>query len=265
MIIDSHAHAWDAMARLSPSRRYTPRHVSEVHQYLNLLDRHGITHAVLIQPSFLADNNEALVRALRAAPERLRGVAVLEPEAPLSVMQRLHGEGIVGIRLNLIDQECPDLEADRYQRFLENLSKMGWHVEVHAQGRQWLELLPPLLNKECAVVIDHFGRPDPKLGLKCPGFQAILSAAATRRVWVKFSAPYRCPSQLVPSISKKLLAHLGPQRILWGSDYPWTQNESGRTYSGEMERLETLVKDPAIRTQMLGENPASLYGFGTLQ
>ena len=41
------------------------------------------------------------------------------------------------------------------------------------------------------VVVDHFGRPDPRLGVDDPGFRYLIETGATGRVWVKLSGAYR--------------------------------------------------------------------------
>ncbi|WP_350340910.1 amidohydrolase family protein, partial [Escherichia coli] len=62
---------------------------------------------VLIQPSFLGTDNSYMVSGLRQAPERLRGIAVLAPEAEAGTMRDLAGAGVVGLRLNLIGKPDP--------------------------------------------------------------------------------------------------------------------------------------------------------------
>ena len=51
--------------------------------------------------------------------------------------------------------------------------------------------MPALLAAGCRVVIDHFGRPDPALGIADPGFAYLLRQADSGQVWVKLAAPYR--------------------------------------------------------------------------
>lgn len=261
MIVDTHAHVWDATASLSPARRYTPRRIVGIYEYLDLLDEHDIACAVLVQPSFLDDNNAALLRAIGKAPERLRGIAVLEPSVELEAAQAFQRQGVDGIRFNVLGKDCPDFSSSEYGALLDIVAALDWHVELHAEGLQWVQLLKPLLDRRIRVVVDHFGRPDPALGLECPGFREILSSASTGLAWVKFSAPYRCPDGLVPQLSKALLAHFGGDRIVWGSDYPWTQNENGRTYEESLQLLDQLVDNAETRRCILMENPLKLYKF----
>jgi predicted TIM-barrel fold metal-dependent hydrolase len=44
-------------------------------------------------------------------------------------------------------------------------------------------VLEPLLKLGLKVVVDHFGRVDPALGVDDPGFRYLLSTGASRQVW----------------------------------------------------------------------------------
>ena len=48
------------------------------------------------------------------------------------------------------------------------------------------------------IVVDHMGRPDPRLGVGAPGFQALVRALQGGRTWSKLSAPYRTSRMLFP-------------------------------------------------------------------
>ncbi|WP_347563254.1 amidohydrolase family protein [Variovorax paradoxus] len=74
---------------LAPQRRHAPDYDATPAEYLGLLDAHGISHALLVQPGFLGADNSFMLRALRACPDRLRGVAVVHPERPLPNCARL--------------------------------------------------------------------------------------------------------------------------------------------------------------------------------
>ena len=58
-----------------------------------------------------------------------------------------------------------------------------------------------------------------------------------------------------------LLREGGPERLLWGSDWPWTQNAAGKTYALTLEWLRRWVPDDAQRDAILGATPAALFGF----
>ncbi|WP_373824604.1 amidohydrolase family protein, partial [Achromobacter insuavis] len=168
--VDSHAHVFLQGLALADTRRHTPDYDAPLAQYLGLLDAHGLSHGVLVQPSFLGTDNSHLVQALRAAPTRLRGVAVVDPAIDDAGLQALAAAGVVGIRLNLIGLALPDPCTPAWQSLLARVNALGWHVEVHVQAARLADIMPALLQAGCRVVVDHFGRPDPALGVADPGF-----------------------------------------------------------------------------------------------
>jgi predicted TIM-barrel fold metal-dependent hydrolase len=94
------------------------------------------------------------------------------------------------------------------------------------------------------VVVDHFGKPDPARGLADPGFQTLLAAGREGApLLVKLSAPYRCHGAEVGPYAEALLDALGPERLLWGSDWPWTQHEAGMTYDRAFDWLVDWLPD----------------------
>ena len=175
---------------LADTRRHTPDYDATLTQYLALLDAHGVARGVLVQPSFLGTDNSHLVAA-RAAAGRLRGVAVVSPDIAAADLLALAEAGVAGIRLNLIGLPLPALDQPAWQELLAHVNTLGWHVEVHLQASRLPAIMPALLAAGCRVVIDHFGRPDPALGIADPGFAYLLRQADSGQVWVKLAAPYR--------------------------------------------------------------------------
>jgi predicted TIM-barrel fold metal-dependent hydrolase len=119
-------------------------------------------------------------------------------------------------------------------------------------------LLPPLLESGADIVVDHMGLPDPALGVGCRGLGAIIDAAASGRVWIKLSAPYRVgPS--APTVAQHLLRAVSSDRLLWGSDWPWTNHEAGRTYAGCLSWLVPLCRDATTLQRVLVDTALRLH------
>lgn len=143
-------------------------------------------------------------------------------------MRDMDAAGVVGLRLNLFGRPLPDLRSRAWRRCLARAARLGWQVEVHRPAQDWPLLLPPLLDAGVKVVIDHFGRPHPALGVDDPGFRYLLDAgAASGRIWVKISAAYRNGlagrgEDIARAALPLLDGALGPERMLWGSDWPHT-------------------------------------------
>lgn len=264
--IDTHAHVFERGLPLANARRYAPGYDAPLSAYLAQLDAHGVSHGVLIQPSFLGVDNSYLLAALKQAPQRLRGVAVIDPAAPETLLTQMSAEGIVGIRLNLIGAPDPQLKSPVWQAALARLHALGWHVELHVEARRLPALLQPLLEAQVNVVVDHFGRPDPALGVDDPGFAALLAAGRTRHVWVKISGAYRNGTNgrgeaIAQAAMPRLKDALGLDRLVWGSDWPHTQFESQITYDKMWAFVSVLLPSAADRKQVLVDTPAQLFRF----
>lgn len=264
--IDTHAHVFERGLPLANARRYAPSYDATLPAYLAQLDAHGVSHGVLIQPSFLGTDNSYMLAAIKQAPQRLRGVAVIDPTAPETLLTQMNAEGIVGIRLNLIGAADPQLASPVWQATLAHLRKLGWHVELHVEARRLPTLLSPLLEAQVNVVVDHFGRPDPKLDVDDPGFAALLAAGRTRRVWVKISGAYRNGTNgrgeaIAQAAMPRLKDGLGLDRLVWGSDWPHTQFESQINYDKMWAFVDVLLPNAADRRQVLVDTPAQLFRF----
>ena len=66
--IDSHAHVFVRGLPLAPQRRHAPDYDATPADFGALLDAHGVSHALLVQPSFLGTDNRFLLDAIRARP-----------------------------------------------------------------------------------------------------------------------------------------------------------------------------------------------------
>ncbi len=261
--VDTHAHIFRRGLALAGERRYTPDYDAPLDAYLGHLAAAGLSHGVLVQPSFLGADNSHMLDALRRHPGQLRGVAVVNLDIGDAELDRLAAEGVVGIRFNLIGLPVPDYASEPWSGLLRKLHRRGLFVEIHRQARDLKAILTPILDAGLRVVVDHFGRPDPLLGSNDPGFHDLLSVAESGRVWVKLSATYRNKSSLADAsaMAGMLREAIGVERLLWGSDWPNTQFESRTDYSRERSVLDCLLPDLAMRRAVLIDNPAMLFRF----
>lgn len=266
LTVDAHAHVFMRHMPLAAARRYAPEFDAGPAQYLDLLDTHGITHGVLVQPSFLGHDNSYLLQTLRQWPRRLRGVVMLEPGTTEAELAALAAGGVTGVRLNLVGQPLPDLARPSWQAFLARIRALDWHLELHREAADLPALLSAAARSGCRIVVDHFGRPDPVQAHADAGFTALLRHADTGRVWVKLSAAYRNargnPALDAPAArecARQLLAAFGPQRLVWGSDWPHTQHQHLADYRASLAALADWVPDAAQRRQILGATAAELF------
>lgn len=261
--VDAHAHVFYRGLKLAAARRYDPVADAPLSAYLALLDELGMAHGVLVQPSFLGTDNGFLLECIAQAGNRLRGVAVVSPDVSTAGLAALASGGVVGIRFNLIGTPIPDFRAPAWRAHLRRIADAGLHVEVQCRGHEAHGVLAPLLDAMPRIVLDHFGLPkngDPA----DPAVRTVLALGATRQVFVKVSAPYRfLPDGVV--MDPLLLAYLnglGPDHLLWGSDWPHTQFEKrGDAVASLMALGRLLGTDSPEYDAVTSKTARNLYGF----
>jgi predicted TIM-barrel fold metal-dependent hydrolase len=265
-LVDTHVHVFVRGLPLAPVRRYVPDYDATIDDYRLEMRAQGISHAVMVQPSFLGTDNSFMCDALRRYPNELRGIAVVDPSIPKTGLDKLEADGVVGIRLNLDSLPIPRFSEGPWPELLESVSRRGWQVEVHREARDLADVVAPLIDAQVNVVVDHFGRPDDDLGVDDPGFRYLLSQGKTRRVWIKVSASYRNGSQGRGSATAAkgipmLLEHFGRDRLVWGSDWPHTRHESSQSIAAGLRELERWFPNADDREQVAGPSALALFRF----
>ncbi|NBU67979.1 MAG: amidohydrolase, partial [Betaproteobacteria bacterium] len=99
--VDTHFHIFESRQSIKGAR-YNPAYAATLDQWWSQAEAVGVTHGVLVQPSFLGTDNRLLLEGLAAYPGRLMGIAVVEPTISLQEMKELHALGVRGVRLNLV-------------------------------------------------------------------------------------------------------------------------------------------------------------------
>ncbi len=256
--VDAHVHVFDRKQSLDMHRRYQPHYDAEPGQLLNEMNPAGVACAVLVQPSFLGTNNEYLISAIAEHPGRFVGIAVVQLDVSIKYLSDLREKGVRGVRLNLIGKPTPNLRDQAYKKLSSALADTGLHLQIQAEEEQWTGIADALTSLPCPVVVDHFGRTAP--ASKSGGFSALLASAEKMdKLWFKFSGPYRFAG--ADLCAGQILERLGDDRIVWGSDWPWTQCEGRHSYLETLSWLSEWMGSSAAYTKVLTENPRRLYSL----
>jgi predicted TIM-barrel fold metal-dependent hydrolase len=261
---DAHCHVFGPAVRFpyAPARRYTPEDKpKEVLAALHA--RLGLDRAVIVQASCHGTDNRAMVDALRWAPERYRGVAMIDDATPEAELDDMAAAGVRGIRFNFIRALGGAPDMDVFHRAAARARARGWHMVMQLQGEGVAEMAETIRGLGMTVVIDHMGRVDPALGTGGPTFRLLLELLKDDRIWVKLSGAERMTqspfTEALPFA--RALREAAPERVLWGTDFP---HPNLATPVDEMELLN-LIPDFAPterdRQLLLVDNPARLYGF----
>ncbi|CAG2129295.1 2-pyrone-4,6-dicarbaxylate hydrolase [compost metagenome] len=274
-LVDCHFHVFDAGVAVA-SARYRPPYAAPLADWLAMAGALGDPavdpvdavdpYGVVVQTSFLGTDNSAMLAALGRMPGRLRGVAVVDPAVNDAELATLDAAGVRGIRLNLYgDAGWRRIDTAPWRTLFQRVAALGWHVELHTNngdGATVLAALDIAMGETSApIVLDHFGRPGP-LGVDDPVFDTARTVAVRRPLWIKISAPYRLAS---PNQWPALAAHwaevAGPDRLLWGSDWPWTNHEAPARADECRAVMAWFAQRPDLTEGLRWRNAAALYGF----
>ncbi|MDA0711831.1 MAG: amidohydrolase family protein, partial [bacterium] len=106
MRIDSHVHVWtmgeppfEHNNDMSPRRPDYPGLVEDLIRYMDL---NRIDRTIMIQCMYHGYDNRYMCDCIRRFPDRLHGVALIDPQKPDApeILERLHREhGVQGMRL----------------------------------------------------------------------------------------------------------------------------------------------------------------------
>ena len=276
---DCHVHVVGDPARypMVADRHYTPgpASVSDLKRHMSSL---GMARAVIVQPSVYGADNTCMLDSLRDLDGAGRGIAVLDDSASDDLLRDFHASGVRGLRLNLESIGSRDTRRmrDDLQAWARRLAPLGWHVQVYASLDVIAEVAPILQTLPVPVVLDHFAGVPAGTALTDSRVQAVLGLVASGAAYVKLSAPYRIDSSgtAVDAVTglAKAFTEANPDRMLWASDWPHTNREPGklplevsayRPIGSQRlaQGINTWLSEAGLRTRVLVENPARLYGF----
>ena len=223
MIIDSHLHVWSDDESLYPygevSRPETGYRAS-----VELLNEHmaeaGVEKAVIVQPIHYLYDNRYVADCLARFPGRFAAVCLVDPKdpaAPDQLEELVRGRGFGGMRLHLSRQEDPSALAASDQDPLwcrvEELS-----VSLIVLGRATeLPALEPIVDRfpDVKVVLDHLGGPPVGEEPTHPLLGSVLRMARYPNVYA-----------------------VGPERLMWGTDFPHVLTAGGYVHALELVRDE---------------------------
>lgn len=270
--IDSHQHFWQ-IARgdygwLTPDlgpihRDFAPEDLAP------LLGQHDIAATILVQAAPTETETRFLLETAAATPfvAGVVGWADFEaPDAPERIAALAADPLLVGLRPMV--QDIPDPDWLARPDLAPAFTALKHHNLVFDALVKPLQIpaLLKLLDREAdlSIVIDHGAKPDLTSADLSAWRDGITALAARPNTACKLSGlvteagPDWTDETLQPAIAH-LLACFGPQRLLWGSDWPVvTLRATYPQWFGTAERL-TAALSPEERAALFGGNAARIY------
>lgn len=265
---DCHAHVFCPALPYDSAARYRPERaqLGTVRHFLAVLDAHGMTHGLLVGAQPYGTDNRCLEEALEFGAGRLRGIALLPPEAEPALVTRLAAAGVVGARINLASDGLRDLLSPGMARSFAAMREAGWWLQVHGEGDQFAEAAPLLRATGLPLVFDHLGRPDLTRDLDQPGFRALLEFGREGRHVIKLSGAFRFsrtgpPFADTDRFAAAAIAAFGTSNCVWGSDWPFVLTEDRVDYGPCLACLMRWLPGEPERRMVLWETPRRAFGF----
>ena len=273
--VDAHQHVW-SLARgdygwLTPAEPALYRDFS-LADGAPLHQQSGVTASVLVQAAPTVAETQYLLDVARTSGGVVKGVVgwadLAAPEA-IPKLRRLARDPLLkSVRPMLQDE--PDAEwmlrAD-VARTLDALPRLGLRFDALIRP----EHLPVLLrmlerHPDLAVVIDHAAKPDIASGMWTPWAEGMRAVAASPRVRCKVSglvteAGTGWTIDQLRRYVDFLAESFGPQRLMWGSDWP-VVNRTG-TYQSWFAATVALTAGWTIkdRAALMGGTARRFYGL----
>lgn len=274
-MIDAHFHCWQLARKdygwLTPELAPIYRDVA-VADWMREAGPLGITGGVLVQAAPTQAETHFLLAQADAHPQVLGVVGwvdLLAPEAAVQVAALARHPRLKGLRPMLQDLPDPDwILQPALAPAIEAMARHGLVFDALVRPEH-LSRIETLLGRHpgLRVVIDHGAKPSPGGDESAwqEGLRRIAQGHSPQRVacklsglWTQHAGPVDCSA--VAPWCQALLAIWGPERLLWGSDWPVLElaGDYRRWHHWSLAFLEEHCT-PQQQAQVLEGNARRLY------
>lgn len=257
MIIDSHLHLWVDDPQnypWQPIGGYVPEKEAPLSQYLKIMEENKLSGAVLVQPTPYGWNNSYLLACKETDPGKFRAVVLVDPlsEGAPQSLRELAGHGADGLRINLLLQALREWDNKYFLMLWKSCEDLKLPVCLQLTP-DYLDLVNELADAYATkIIVDHLGRPIAGCATKDEEFERLLKMSAQPNIYIKLSgmnyysnepAPYQDTWKLLQTVKQAF----GPERCLWGSDFPfveehWSFNQNLDLFINELDFSETDIE-----------------------
>jgi len=267
--IDCHNHVFDPARfpyRADTVYRPSMQEIGTAAQLSQVMDACGVRHALLVGPtSGYRTDNRCMLDAIAQHGNRFKGIAVVDNDVSRNDLIEMKRAGVVGVAFNPA-MEGVEAMNDAAPLF-DTLADLDMFAQIQVTGDQLVALEPLIARTVTRILIDHCGRPDVAAGMNQPGFQALLRLADMGRTVVKISGMQKFSQLDYPyddalAFARQILRTFGPDRCVWGSDWPFLRSPVRMDYAPLLTLVQRLIPDPDTRRCVLWTTPCSLFGFG---
>ena len=263
---DAHCHVFGPAAKFpfAPDASYHPpdspfEGLQKLHAIL------GFERAVIVHASCHGSDMRATLDGIKRSKGAYRGTAIIDESYSEKDFQRMQDGGIRGVRFNFVQHLGGRPDMAFFHRTVARLKDMGWHLIVHLDAQDLVELRDMFMKIPVPMVIDHMGRVQASKGLDQEPFRVLLDFMKNQNTWVKVCGAERVSSKGPPfddavPFARALIA-AAPDRILWGTDWPHPNVKIMPNDGDLVDLFPLMAPEPELQRRILVDNPARLYQF----
>jgi 2-pyrone-4,6-dicarboxylate lactonase len=263
---DAHCHVFGPAAKFpyAPGAAYRPADApfEELQQLHKIL---GIERAVIVHASCHGSDMRVTLDAIARSGGRYRGTAIIDETFTDRQFQQMHEGGIRGVRFNFVKHLGGRPDMGFFQKTVERLRAMGWHLILHLDAEDLVEFESTFTSLPVPFVIDHIGRVRAADGPEQKPFRILMSFLKNENAWVKICGAERVSTKGPPFTDAvpfaQALIKAAPDRVLWGTDWPHPNVKWMPDDAALVDLFPLMAPELALQRQILVDNPARLYGF----
>jgi 2-pyrone-4,6-dicarboxylate lactonase len=269
---DTHLHVYGPFDRypLVAERNYDPDPHSTLDDYLNVHRTLGLERAVIVTGSANGTNNEVTLDALLRMNGKFKGLALLDPDISEAELLRLKEVGFTGFRIKANGRGGLSFEATK--RMTARTKGFGWHIEFMSQSMTEVINAVPFLNSlNVPYVLDHVAHAEPRQNENNREFAELLAILRNEEhSWINLYSFYQLSEAGPPDYTDMIdivaeITSNRPDRIIWGSNWPHAGIAVPMPNDADLlDFLLAAAPEEKLRSQILAENPAALYGWPKL-
>ena len=273
MIIDTHLHVWSDDFDTYPfAAGNSEREPAPVELLNKTMAAAGVDRAVIVQPIHYLYDNSYVAACLRRFPGKFAAIGLVDRKAPDAAdqLERLvKEEGFGGLRIHLARPENPaEWAAADQDPIWQRAAELGSCFIVHGPAAMLADLEPIIARfPGVPVVLDHIGGAPTDEEPPYPLLSHVLRLAQYPKVYVKFIPQAHKSRQAFPyedtfPTFRRIYDEFGPERLMWGTNFPGGLRETGYGPALEMFRTHMDFLTAEDREWLFHRAALQVWKFG---
>jgi predicted TIM-barrel fold metal-dependent hydrolase len=264
MIVDSHLHVWSGDRSSYPLAE--GRSISEpatAQLLIETMVSTGVDKAVIVQPAHYMYDHRYVTECLRAHPGRFAAIGLVDQKKPGAIdrLDELLSLGFNGLRIHLASRvEDPSEWATADQDALWRRMAATESSFCVFGPSKYLPALEPIISRhpDVRIVLDHLGGPPaPVDDPEGAGLNMALAMRKYPQVYVKLTPQGHKSTEEFPhkdlfDLYRRYYDAFGPQRLMWGTNFPGILSTTGYGPALEMFQDHLDFFTASERARLLG-------------